>query len=181
MSAENPPEPPSTRRRLSVFRAADAQEVPDDMMPREGFDDTVMSALSQLQAADVNVGAGEKTLLLFKEPGDDGMSLVYAWFKSGYVLPFHSHSTDCLYYVIAGEIHMGSNVLRKGDGMLIPGGQAYGYEAGPDGVEVLEFRNASHFNLKFRPNAEQRWKQIVETYTNRAPIWEEETVPPSER
>lgn len=169
------------RRRLTIFRADEAREVPDDMMPREGIDDTVISAMGKLQAANVNVGAGEKAVLLFKEPGDDGMSLLHLWFKSGYVLPFHSHSTDCLYYVIAGEIHMGSNVLCKGDGLFIPAGQAYGYEAGPDGVEVLEFRNASHFNLKFRPNAGQRWEQMVQTYMSRAAIWEEETVPPSER
>ncbi len=169
------------RRRLTIFRAADAAEVPDDMMPREGIDDTVLSALGRLQEADVNVGAGEKAVVLFKEPGENGMSLIHLWFKSGYVLPFHSHDTDCLYYVTAGEIRMGSNVLRKGDGLFIPAGQAYGYEAGPDGVEVLEFRNATHFNLRFQPNANRRWEQMVSTYMERAPLWEEETVPPSER
>lgn len=169
------------RRRLTVFRASESGEVSDDMMPREGIDDTVLAALGQLEAANVNVGVGERTRLLFKEPGDEGMSLLHVWFKSGYVLPFHSHSTDCLYYVVAGELRMGSHVLHKGDGLFIPGGHAYGYEAGPDGVELLEFRNASRFNLKFVPGAEQRWDQMVQTYTNRASIWEEETVPPSER
>lgn len=167
------------RRRLIVFRSDEADEVTDDMMPREGIDETVTAALSQLGA--VNVGVGEKTRLLFKEPGDDGMSLLYVWFKSGYVLPFHSHSTDCLYYILAGELRMGSHVLHQGDGIFIPGGHAYGYEAGPDGVELLEFRNASRFNLKFTPGANQRWEQLVQTYMGRATIWEEETVPPSER
>ena len=82
---------------------------------------------------------------------------------------------------MAGELRSGSSHLHKGDGLFIPGGHAYGYEAGPDGVELLEFRNASRFNLKFVPGAEQRWDQMVQTYTNRASIWEEETVPPSER
>lgn len=65
-------------------------------------------------------------------------------------------------------------------GFFIPGGQAYGYEAGPDGVELLEC-NASRFNLKFTPKASQRWEQAVQTYLDRATIWEEEIVPPSER
>ena len=173
--------PARARRRLVVFRADDAGEVADDMMPREGIDDTVVSALDQLDAANVNVGSGERTRLLFKEPGDAGMSLLHVWFKSGYVLPFHSHSTDCLYYVLAGELRMGSHILHQGDGIFIPADQAYGYEAGPEGVELLEFRNASRFNLKFTPGAQARWDHMVQTYMSRATIWEEESVPPSQR
>lgn len=172
---------PAARRRLTVFRAGESSEVTDEMMPREGIDETVLSALGQLETANVNVGVGEKTRLLFKEPGDDGMSLLYVWFKSGYVLPFHSHSTDCLYYVLAGELRMGSHLLHQGDGIFIPSHHAYGYEAGPDGVELLEFRNASRFNLKFTPGAQPRWDHMVQTYTSRATIWEEESVPPSQR
>ncbi len=109
------------------------------------------------------------------------MSLLHVWFKSGYVLPFHSHSTDCLYYVMGGELRMGSHVLRKGDGMFVPADHGYGYEAGPEGVELLEFRNATHFNLFFRGNTPQRWEQIGDVYREREAIWREETVPPSDR
>jgi hypothetical protein len=108
------------------------------------------------------------------------MSLLYLWFKSHYVLPFHSHDTDCLYYVLSGELRMGSHVLRKGDGIFIPRETAYGYEAGPDGVEVLEFRNAKRFNLFFGNNPESRWDKIADTFRERAEIWQEET-PPSQR
>jgi quercetin dioxygenase-like cupin family protein len=169
------------RRRMIVFRASDAGEVSHDMMPREGIDDSVLAGFALLAQAGVTEGLGEQTRLLFKEPGDDGMSLVYAWFKSGYVLPFHTHDTDCLYYVIAGELHMGANILRKGDGMFIPRNYGYGYEAGPEGVEVLEFRNASRFNLAFRANDASRWERIADSFRTRGEIWAEETVPPSER
>ncbi|HEY8385734.1 MAG TPA: hypothetical protein VIK82_05865 [Porticoccaceae bacterium] len=171
----------ATRRRMVVFRASEAGEVGPEIMPREGIDDSVLAGFSLLAEAGVTEGLGEQTRLLFREPGENGMSLVYAWFKSGYILPFHTHDSDCLYYVLAGELRMGSHVLRKGDGMFIPANHGYGYEAGPDGVEILEFRNATHFNLAFRANSESRWRSIADTFRNRAAIWAEETVPPSER
>lgn len=171
----------ATRRRMVVFRASEAGEVGPEIMPREGIDDSVLAGFSLLAEAGVTEGLGEQTRLLFRDPGENGMSLVYAWFKSGYILPFHTHDSDCLYYVLAGELRMGSHVLRKGDGMFIPANHGYGYEAGPDGVEILEFRNATHFNLAFRANSESRWRSIADTFRNRAAIWAEETVPPSER
>jgi quercetin dioxygenase-like cupin family protein len=151
------------------------------MMPREGIDASVLAGLARLEAANVTEGLGEMTRVLFRESGDSGMSLVLAWFKSGYVLPFHSHSVDCLYYVVGGELHMGSHVLKKGDGFFVPADQAYGYEAGPDGVEVLEFRNATRFNLAFKGNKASRWDQIAQTFGERAAIWATETTPPSAR
>lgn len=175
-----PDQTTSKRRRMSVFYADEATEVDAEMMPREGIDDSVLAGFARLAEVNATEGVGEKTRLLFREPGEDGMSLIYAWFKSGYVLPFHSHNVDCLYYVLGGELHMGSRVLKKGDGVFIPRDQAYGYEAGPRGVEVLEFRNASRFNLNYGVNDEHRWNRIAETFRDRATIWSTETVPPSD-
>lgn len=172
---------PGERKRISIFRANEAGEVTDEMMPREGIDEGVMAGLAMLAEAGVTEGVGERTRVLFSEPGEQGMSLLHAWFKGGYVLPFHSHSTDCLYYVLSGELRMGSHVLRRGDGFFIPGEQGYGYEAGPDGVEVLEFRNATRFNLVFRGNKPGRWEEIAAAYTEHEAEWRTETVPPSER
>jgi quercetin dioxygenase-like cupin family protein len=165
---------------MAVFYGKDAGELDPETMPREGIDDTVLSFLSRLNETGYREGLAEKNLVLFKEPSEEGMSLVYVWFKSGYVLPFHSHDVDCLYYVLGGELCMGSRVLRKGDGFFIPAGHGYGYEAGPDGVEVLEFRNATRFNLTLRGNDEARWNRIVDTCRERAGVWAGETVPPSE-
>jgi len=170
----------ATRRRITVFYGKDAREVDDEMMPREGIDESVLAGIARLAEAGVTEGVGERTRVVFSEPGDRGMSLVHCWFKSGYVLPAHSHSTDCLYYVVAGELRMGSHVLKRGDGFFIPGGQAYAYEAGPEGVEVLEFRDATRFNFLFGMNPPERWDKVANTYSERAEIWRAE-VPPSER
>ncbi len=169
------------RRRMRVFFSRDAAELTPEMMPREGIDDSVLAGFARLAEANVTEGVGERARVLFREPGDEGMSLVHVWFKSGYVLPFHSHSVDCLYYVIGGELRLGSHTLKKGDGFFIPAGQGYGYEAGPAGVEVLEFRNATKFNLVFGVNDQRRWQRIADTYSERAGTWAEETVPPSDR
>src|SRR3546814_8593678 len=95
---------PATRKRLRIFRAADATPV-QDHMPVLGIDAGVLAGLQVLNAAnptdDPNHGA--KTVVLFKEPGERGMSLTYVWFKSDYLLPRHSHDTDCLYYVRSEE------------------------------------------------------------------------------
>lgn len=172
---------PEGRRRMHVFHAGEAQELGPEMMPREGVDDIALAAFARLNESEYREGLGERNRVLFSEPGEQGMSLVHVWFKSGYVLPFHSHNVDCLYYVLGGELRMGSHLLRKGDGFFIPAGHGYGYEAGPDGVEVLEFRNATRFNLRLGGNDEARWNRIVDTLCERTVIWVEETVPPSER
>lgn len=169
----------TTPRRMAFFSAADARELDAETMPREGIDDKVLGALASLAASDYSEGLGERTRVLFSEPGETGMSLVHVWFKSGYVLPFHSHNVDCLYYVLGGELHIGSRVLRQGEGFFIPADQAYGYEAGPEGVEVLEFRNATRFNLQFKDNSEARWQRMVDTCSERAATWVGETPPSS--
>lgn len=169
---------PGQRRRMQVFYAKDAAEIGPEIMPREGIDAGVLAGFARLAEVNATEGLGEQTRMLFRAPG---MSLVYAWFKSHYVLPFHSHDSDCLYYVIGGELHMGSHVLRKGDGFFIPAGHAYGYQAGAEGVEVLEFRNAAAFNLEYGANDDRRWELIAESFRDRAAIWKDETVPPSDR
>ena len=167
------------RKRMIVFYGKNAHEVEPERMPREGIDESVRAGFAKIASSQQELGA--KTLLVFSEPGEEGFSLVYAWFKSGYLLPRHSHDSDCLYYVTAGELRIGSHVLRKGDGMFIPKNHAYGYQAGPDGVEILEFRNATHFNFVFKGNDEAHWARMADTYRARGALWAAETVPPSER
>jgi hypothetical protein len=176
---ESTPVKAKSRKRMTVFYGKNAGPVEPERMPREGIDDVVRAGQAKVkQAAKAESG---KTVLVFAEPGEEGFSLVYAWYKSDYLLPRHSHDSDCLYYVTGGELRIGSHVLRKGDGMFIPKDHAYGYQAGPEGVEVLEFRNATHFNLRFNGNDEGHWDRIAATFRDRAAAWTDETVPPSDR
>lgn len=179
-AAESDPQP-APRKRLRIFRASDATPV-QDHMPVLGIDAGVLAGLQVLNAAnptgDQNHGA--KTVVLFKEPGDTGMSLTYVWFKSHYILPRHSHDSDCLYYVMAGELSIGKQVLRKGDGMFIPAAAGYSYQAGPQGVEVLEFRGATRFSFLFKNNTPAHWQDIADVLHEHGEQWHDE-LPPSER
>jgi quercetin dioxygenase-like cupin family protein len=171
----------ASRKRLMIFRAGEGTDI-QDHMPILGVDDGVQAGLQRLAEATgpYPVASGAKTLMLFREPGEQGLSLCYIWFKSGYILPRHSHDADCLYYVLAGELHMGAQTLHKGDGMFIPANAGYTYEAGPDGVELLEFRNATRFHFMFRGNDDAHWSRIADVLKKNCPKWENEP-PPSGR
>ena len=164
-------------KRMTVFRGGEGLEVNRESMPFEGVDEGVMAGFAKLMACGLPPGTGEKTTILFREPGDEGLSLSYAWFKSGYILPRHSHNADCVYYILAGELNAGSAVLRKGDGIFVPAEQGYSFEAGPEGVELLEFRNAPHFNILFKGNDEAHWDRIADVYHAKATVWPDEPAP----
>src|SRR3546814_11989990 len=101
------------------------------------------------------------------------MSLTYVWFKSDYLLPRHSHDTDCLYYVMAGELLIGRQVLRKGDGMFIPAGAGYAYQAGAKGVEVLEFRSATTSIFLSNNNTPAHWQPHAASLREKGETWHE--------
>jgi hypothetical protein len=85
---------------------------------------------------------GMKSRALLYQPGSEGMSVIHSWFGPNLQFLRHSHPGlgDCVYYVSKGELTMGSKVLKSGDGWFQPSGAPYKFRAGPDGVEVVEFR-----------------------------------------
>jgi hypothetical protein len=101
------------------------------------------------------------------------MSLVWSWFAPHYPLPRHSHSADCLYYVTKGELHLGRQVLCEGEGFFVPHDAPYAYTAGPDGVEVLEFRSTSSFNMQITESL-PRWESIIDSVSAHRDEWVEQ-------
>jgi len=122
---------------LDLSRAADGFDYSDLVTTHEEQD--VRDAIAEMARA---IAPGSAVTPLFAQRTPDGMSLVHAWFGPNFPLFRHSHPKygDCLYYIVAGSIVMGSRVLKAGDGFFVPNGAPYKYQAGPDGVEVLEFR-----------------------------------------
>ena len=147
----------SHRGKFAIFEAPEIKRPPspadladvDMSAAADGFDyqellddnseDDVRSTIGEMARA---IAPGAVTTPLFWQGGPDGMSLVHAWFGPHFPLFRHSHPKfgDCLYYVVSGQVIMGSRVLKAGDGFFVPNGMPYKYKAGPDGVEVLEFR-----------------------------------------
>lgn len=100
-----------------------------------------------------------------------GFSLTHAWLKRNYPLPLHSHDSDCLYYIVAGTLVMGTETLGPRDGFFVPAGVPYTYRPGPDGVEVLEFRQATQFNFLNLAKGAAWWTKAAETVAANAPLW----------
>ena len=167
--------------RITLFLGAEAQPLDESQMPAEGVDESVVAGFGLVMEAGAAQDTGADVRCLFRETSPDGLSLCYAWFKSGYLLPRHSHDADCVYYVIGGELRLGSKVLRKGDGFFVPSGVPYSYRAGAEGVEVLEFRNATRFNIAFKDGDARQWERIAQAYRDNLPNWRNETLPPSDR
>jgi len=110
-----------------------------------------------------------------------GFSLTYAWFKSGFPLPLHTHNADCLYYIVAGTLQLGAETLGAGDGFFIGADKAYRYTPGPEGVEVLEFRTEEDFDINFLAKSLPAWEKIAGAVRERRPDWANETPPSAPR
>ncbi len=105
------------------------------------------------ELAEWATASGQVVKVLFGDPDAGGMSLVWSWFAPNFPLPRHSHSSDCLYYVTKGELHMGRQVVKEGEGFFVPDGAPYAYSAGPErrrGARVpggKHVRHADHREL----------------------------------
>ncbi|MDT3440673.1 MULTISPECIES: cupin domain-containing protein [unclassified Pseudofrankia] len=113
---------------------------------------------------------GQLVKVLFGDPEAGGTSLVWSRFGPGYVLPRHSHSADCLYYVTRGELRMGRTVLAEGDGFFQPADRPYTYTAGPAGVEILEFRTSSPFDMQITESL-PGWGRVLEAMRANRDQW----------
>ncbi len=126
---------------FAIFRASDAAKG-GQSVAREPDGPVATQGYAALTEAGLREGCVLRTL--FSTPV---CSLVYVWFKSGFPLPHHSHSADCLYFIVAGSLKIGSEELGPGDGFFLGADVPYSYVPGPEGVEVLEFRTSDKFDF----------------------------------
>lgn len=162
---------PTRRTGIKLFAPpAEAPNLHDtDLMSMPEVDPGVTE-----QFMEWGLSGGHVVKVLYRE-GD--MSLVWSWFGPDYVLPRHSHDADCLYFVVSGEARMGRRTIGPGAGFFVPAGAPYAYSAGPEGIQILEFRGATSFDMKITESVD-RWDRIVETVREHADEWrtEAETV-----
>lgn len=156
----------------NVFATADTVECSallenhDEQEVKEGLTEMIKALTPGLAATP-----------LFFQLHPDGMSLVHAWFGPNLQLMRHSHPVagDCLYYVLAGEMIMGNKTLRAGDGFFVPNGMPYKFKAGPEGLEVLEFRAGGGTEgapgLKIDESSLDTVKKITETAKENHQLW----------
>ena len=163
------------KRRIKIFRNEDALDFQESGMMHSEYSPAAQEGIATL--LDAGLDDGYIIKCLFRSPGADGFSLTYIWFRSNFPLPTHSHSTDCMYYVVSGELIMGKEALKSGDGFFVPGGCNYGYYAGKDGAEVLEFRDKSEFDAKYREGTPPMWARMAEICAANRDAWRNAELP----
>jgi quercetin dioxygenase-like cupin family protein len=153
---------PAAPGKMVIFTAAAAPTLDETgMMSAPSFPEgTRMEAPFPPEFARRQIEAAHLTVP-FRQEGPGGFSLVTVEFAPGYLLPRHSHDSDCLYYVIGGSLIMGMRELGPGDGFFLPRDQPYAYRAGPQGVKLLEFRHQAAFDMKI-------WERDMDGYRQKA-------------
>ncbi|MGE0878943.1 MAG: cupin domain-containing protein [Acidimicrobiia bacterium] len=160
------------RRGMSIFRGKEALGLFESgFMSFPEFDAEDQKALAADGPRSKNILLGGHDAVLFRGEGDDGFSLVKAWFGPHYVPPRHTHGGDCLYYVMQGSVTMGNQTLNAGDGFFVPDGAPYAYEAGPDGVTVLEFRTKTSIDMKIPGGQVERFRKSGRVADEQAEEW----------
>jgi quercetin dioxygenase-like cupin family protein len=160
------------RRGIKLFRGKDAVAIAESgAMSAPQFDPEDMKALAADGPRPPTLALGIYDTLVFRGEGDQGNSLVRAWLAPHYVLPRHSHSGDCLYYIIEGSISMGAQQLQTGDGFFVPSNAPYAYEAGPDGAVVLEFRTQTSFDMQIPGGQLERWRRMATVAEEHGEHW----------
>ena len=163
----------SSPQGFTIFRGKDAPGVMESgCITIEPFTDTQQAALAK--AVEAGYLDGDQVKVLVNIPG---FSLTYAWFKKSYPLGLHSHNVDCLYYILAGTLRLGTCDLGPQDGFFVPAGAPYSFKPGPQGVEVLEFRHANQFNFRLLAKNEAFWNKAIETIKANHEDWKVATPP----
>jgi len=90
-----------------------------------------------------------------------------------------SHDADCLYYIIAGNLRLGTETLGAGDGFFVGSEVPYAYTPGEQGVELLEFRTAEQFNIRWLANNKGFWDKTVGAIAAQQSQWQGERPPSS--
>jgi hypothetical protein len=170
MQTSNPSDP-AGEPRFQVFRGADAPHL--QMAEITGVSEVTAEGIRKVHEAGGN-DSGQDLRVLLDIPG---FSLTYAWFKSGYPLPRHSHKADCAYYIVGGSLRLGAEVLGKGDGFFVPGDAPYTYTVGPEGVEVLEIRHHGCHDINIMANNAAFWAKAAEAASGNRARWAEERRP----
>jgi hypothetical protein len=127
-------------RKIRLYRNSDSVDVMDtDMFAPLQMSEATERAFDEL--VDAGLSSGTSSRVLVRQPlTDGGFSLVRVSIKQNFPLARHSHVGDCLYYIESGSAILGNVTLEAGDSFFVPSGASYGYSAGSEGAEVLEFR-----------------------------------------
>ena len=163
-----------TERAIDLYFGADAVEgMQSGMLGEFDADEETFGRVVEL--VQEGYGRGITTTVSYQQPAAaGGFSLMTVKVQPHCILFRHSHDCDCLYYVASGSIVMGNRTLVPGDGFFVPEGAKYGYAAGPEGAEVVEFRHGpERVKTIIAPASPERWDTILESIRQNIAGWPE--------
>jgi hypothetical protein len=160
------------KQRMQIFRGEEAPSLDGHSSMEYKLSAENAAGLSKLVDLGLTEGADIRVLYCAS-----GFSITSAWFKPSYMLPMHAHDSDCLYYVVAGQLQMGNETLKAGDGFFLPADTWYSYVAGPEGLEILEFRHAEKFDFRVRDGIPKLWERMAETVMQNKETWKSASRP----
>ncbi|MDG2004861.1 MAG: hypothetical protein P8J20_16175 [Novosphingobium sp.] len=159
--------------KFQIFRADDSKALMEAAcMTVEPFSDVQRAGMDKV--IDAGYLDGDDVRVMVNMPG---FSLTRVWFKPGYALPLHSHDADCLYYIVAGNIRLGTEELGPRDSFFVPTDVPYTYKIGPEGVELLEFRHATSFNFVNHAKGAAFWDKAADEAKKHREGWKTATPP----
>ena len=165
-----------TTQAFQIFRAKDAPGLMESgCMAIEPITPEQRAGVTKAMAA--GYGEGDEVRVLTQMPG---FSLTHAWLKPNYPLALHSHDSDCMYYVIAGSVRVGTEELGPKDSFFVPANVPYTHRPGAQGVEILEIRHASQFNFVNLSKTASFWDKATEIVAANVEHWKV-ALPPSAR
>jgi len=160
-------------RTMQIFKATDARPLEEtDIMSLPEFTPEQIEGLAGMHQPEH--ARGDEVKVLVNLPG---FSLTHVWFKRDYPLPRHSHDCDCLYYIVAGSLQLGTEELGPRDSFFLPANIPYTYTPGPEGVELLEFRHATAFDFKLLVKGEAFWQRAAQISEQRSEEWRTAKMP----
>jgi hypothetical protein len=163
----------AAKKEFKIYRAKDAPSLDEaGCMSMAPLDPALLAGVTKVMEAGFR--EGESVRVLVNIPG---FSLTHVWFKKDFPLPLHSHDADCLYYIVAGSLRLGTEELGPRDCFFVPSDVPYGYKPGPDGVELLEFRHANSFDFVFHAKGRSFWDKALETVNANQEGWKAAKMP----
>ena len=80
------------------------------------------------------------TLYIHEEGTSNSLQLIEVKYLPGVLIDRHAHNESGIYYVLSGELMVGSRAMGPGSSVFISSQTLYGLKAGPQGAHFLAFR-----------------------------------------
>lgn len=81
----------------------------------------------------------------------NGLDLLEIYYPPHAVITVHAHEEDEIIYVVDGAIRLGNRSYPKGSSVFVARQTLYGFEAGPEGLHMVNFRARADHSFITQP------------------------------